>query len=106
MKEYIERAAAVKKFENFRRDCEEADDPRAAQVFDDCVAELMDLPAADVAEVRHGYWYDCGSLSCRCSECGCKSTLELAQCPACGAIMDLDAGLPDGVVGGDGPAAE
>ena len=69
-------------------------------------AILTSIKAADVAEVRHGFWYDCGSLSCRCSECGCKSTLELAQCPACGAIMDLDAGLPDGVVGGDGPAAE
>lgn len=31
------------------------------------------FPAADVVEVRHGYWYDCGSLSCRCSKCGCKN---------------------------------
>lgn len=41
MKEYIERAVAVKKFENYRRDCEEENDERAAQIFEDCVSELM-----------------------------------------------------------------
>lgn len=51
MKEYIERAIAVKKFENYRRDCEEENDERAVQIFEDCVFELMDIPAADVAEV-------------------------------------------------------
>lgn len=54
MKEYIERAVAVKKFENYRRDCEEENDERAAQIFEDCISELMAIPAADVAEVRHG----------------------------------------------------
>ena len=54
MKEYIERAVAVKKFENYRRDCEEENDERAAQIFEDCISELMALPAADVAPVRHG----------------------------------------------------
>lgn len=34
MKEYIERAVAVKKFENYRRDCEEENDERAAQIFE------------------------------------------------------------------------
>lgn len=54
MKEYIEKAVAVKKFENYRRDCEEENDERAAQIFEDCVSELMAIPAADVAPVRHG----------------------------------------------------
>lgn len=54
MKEYIERAVAVKKFENYRRDCEEENDERAAQIFEDCISELMAIPAADVAPVRHG----------------------------------------------------
>lgn len=90
MKKYIELEKAVKKFENFRRDCEEADDPRAAQVFADCVSELMDLPAADVSEVRHGTWTDIGSLSCRCSECGCKNNRTTPYCPLCGARMDKE----------------
>ncbi len=54
MKEYIERAVAVKKFENYRRDCEEENDERAAQIFEDCISELMAIPAADVAPVVHG----------------------------------------------------
>ena len=49
--------------------------------------KIDSLPAADVVEVRHGYWYDCGSLSCRCSECGCKNNRETAYCPSCGARM-------------------
>lgn len=53
MKEYIERAKVIKKFENYRRDCEECNDERAAQIFEDCVSELMDIPAADVVEVVH-----------------------------------------------------
>lgn len=56
MKEYIEKSVAIKKFENYRRDCEEENDERAAQIFGDCVYELLDIPAADVAEVRHGRW--------------------------------------------------
>lgn len=51
--------------------------------------ELL-IPAADVAEVRHGHWTDVGSLSCRCSECGCKNSRETAYCPICGARMDKE----------------
>lgn len=49
---------------------------------------VENLPAADVAPVRHGRWWDVGSLSCRCSECGCKSGSETPYCPHCGARMD------------------
>lgn len=51
-------------------------------------ALLDDCPRA-AETVRHGYWMDKGSLSCRCSECGCKHTKESAFCPNCGAKMDL-----------------
>lgn len=99
MKEYIERAAAVKKFENYCRDCEEENDESAAQIFNDCVAELMDMPAADVAEVRHGYWKfpvftdsDVNDPRCKCSECGSIETpLAIHRfCPVCGALMKED----------------
>ena len=40
-------------------------------------------------EVRHtGHWIDKGSLSCRCSECGCKSNKETRFCANCGAKME------------------
>lgn len=45
---------------------------------------LQNLPSAE----KTGYWYDKGSLSCRCSECGCKSPQEFKYCPNCGARME------------------
>lgn len=36
-----------------------------------------------------GKWIDRGSLSCRCSECGCKSPKEYNFCPNCGAKMEV-----------------
>ena len=108
MKEYIERAVAVKKFENYRRDCEEENDERAAQIFEDCVSELMAISAADVAEVRHGRWnpeihhtyipveYDQNGdpilheyTSFRCSLCGREEPKEEPYCH-CGARMDKE----------------
>ena len=49
---------------------------------------IADFPAADVAPVRHGRWFDKGSLSCRCSKCGCKNYKETKWCPNCRAKMD------------------
>ena len=109
MKEYIERAVAVKKFENYRRDCEEENDERAAQIFEDCISELMAIPAADVAEVRHGRWnpeihhtyipVECDQngdpilheyTSFRCSLCGREELKEEPYCH-CGARMGKEA---------------
>lgn len=94
MKEYIERAVAVKKFENYRRDCEEENDERAAQIFEDCISELMAISAADVAEVRHGRWvrdkWPSGTHKLICSECGEWSGKKSRYCPSCGALMKGD----------------
>lgn len=109
MKEYIEKAVAIKKFENYRRDCEEENDERAAQIFEDCISELMAIPAADVAEVRHGRWnpeihhtyipveYDQNGdpilheyTSFRCSLCGREKLKEEPYCH-CGARMGKEA---------------
>ncbi len=100
MKEYIERAVAVKKFENYRRDCEEENDERAAQIFEDCISELMAIPAADVAEVKRGRWIlerePDGTPYCfHCSVCdndfhhiGIMTATD--YCPNCGARMDKE----------------
>jgi len=51
--------------------------------------EILDsVSAVDAAPVINGRWYDKGSLSCRCSCCGCKSNKEYNYCPYCGAKMD------------------
>lgn len=90
-KEYIEREAIIKKLrEDEECDCE-------------LIVLLYDYPAADVAPVKHGRWYNRGGRF-RCSVCDNKTLLkdiggtggwshEYEQqkspyCPNCGAKMD------------------
>lgn len=54
---------------------------------DDCQRYLEYRTASIEEEKRIGYWFDVGSLSCRCSECGCKNNKESNFCPECGAYM-------------------
>lgn len=88
MKEYIERAAVEEMLEN-------------AQLISDgeyygyCTEDvnLGSIPAADVADVRHGRWID-GV----CSECGfdamyykgIPAQVYTDYCPSCGARMDKE----------------
>ena len=53
-------------------------------------ANMLKQPTVDATPVTHGKWEDVGSLSCRCSECGCKNDRETMFCPNCGAKMDLE----------------
>lgn len=58
---------------------------------------IIDIPAADVAPVRHGRWIDKGEYAV-CTECGGRSgtqydgvepiPLMTQFCPNCGAKMD------------------
>lgn len=90
MKEYIEKADAINLLWLF------ADESCASVVSD-----FEGLPAADVAEVRHGRWdasdrykFLDGSTCIRCTECGAALHLDEYQkyhwhyCPNCGARMD------------------
>lgn len=59
--------------------------------------ELENIPAADVAEVRHGRWEFLGpnnqNRECMCGTCSVchvrsKYIVNTAICPNCGALMD------------------
>ena len=80
MKEYIERAAVKNLLDRYG-------------ATDDALALIDTIPAADVAEVRHGRWID-GV----CSECGFDAMyykgipahVYTDYCPSCGARMDKE----------------
>ena len=90
MKEYIEREAVVNLREEFWKDC---CDYMAVRV-----TNIMNIPAADVAPVVHGRWYDedsfdfHGSPIYRCSVCNktvADNYISFHKfCLHCGARMD------------------
>lgn len=51
------------------------------------ISAIKQLPAADVAPVRHGKWIRHGDWS-ECSLCGESGTSHIKYCPNCGAKMD------------------
>ena len=89
MKEYIEKADAINLLWLF------ADESCASVVSD-----FEGLPAADVAEVRHGRWERVSTASgiisrVRCSVCAGTQPLtfeNMPYCPTCGARMDEEDG--------------
>ena len=98
MKEYIERAVAVQELEVLRQEYEMHDDCDEL-VARRCRDALSAVPAADVAEVRHGRWEFLGPnrlikdcMCGTCSVCHNRSTyiVNTAICPNCGARMDKE----------------
>lgn len=60
----------------------------------DVMKEITVFPAADVAEVRRGYWDDSlDGITPYCSVCGCTHRCLIRcpiYCPNCGALMKED----------------
>lgn len=103
MKEYIERAKALdicqKEYDERLRMADYCGDTVAWNIG----GAIKDLPAANVAEVRHGRWIPeiCESISKRnrlieykvysCSLCGrSNGRIKKKYCPNCGALMKED----------------
>ena len=81
MAEYIEREAAM--HIAFK-----------SPFFSDALMEEMKaIPAADVAQVRHGRWLPqvvLGQKAWDCSECKTLGSPHWKWCPVCGCKMDLE----------------
>ena len=77
MKEYIERAA-------LKRELAPYEENDFSQQMDVILAIVDAQPTADVAPIRHAHWFGVGSLSFRCSGCGCKNDRETAYYPTAG----------------------
>ena len=95
MVEYIERAAV----EKFIEDGLNNPDKNKAFGHDaiEIMAEIHYMPAADVAEVRHGRWLKRSDGTPYCSNCGANErdayssvVNECAFCYSCGARMDKE----------------
>lgn len=93
MKEYIEREALIKMVKEkstTRFDWSESVD------IEDLIPAIKDIPAADVAPVRHGEWKiidkTVHGVEAECSECKYQIIFGMSHigryCPDCGAIMD------------------
>ena len=88
MKEYIERVTALNALIRALGYCQCANDV------------ITRIPAADVAEVRHGRWERVSTASgiisrVRCSVCAGTQPLtfeNMPYCPTCGASMDEEDG--------------
>ena len=83
--EYISRAkalSAVQKQRGANRS------PAQNDMLDRICRNIKNMPAADVAPVRHGRWiyHDDGVFTC--SECGNAESNDSYYCRLCGAKMD------------------
>ena len=98
-KEYIERDMYYQKINGLSKGgC--GDYPLYCLAINDCMNVLDEMPAADVAPVKHGHWvgYETKSYKnsengiakkyYRCSSCRYFNAIRSNYCPKCGAKMD------------------
>lgn len=99
-KEYIERMKAISTIRSYEfGHCPEYMQDWATKlkraILQDIVDDVMEIPAADVVEIKHGTWekrqaiiFDSELTGYRCSECKTTWDTETNYCPNCGARMD------------------
>ena len=94
-KEYIEREALLNDIQNFITQNKDIEGSLAYYTFMAMIDEIKNIPAADVAPVRHGEWevhteyaiFGLYQVGWRCSLCGRKESYKQPYCN-CGAKMN------------------
>lgn len=96
MAEYIKRADAMKICRGYSQHCFKINDAKGQDIADRIEDDILEIPTADVVEVKHGNWRQ--NQHCRriyyCSVCG-RHIEDASQRPKeffpychCGAKMD------------------
>lgn len=102
MAEYIKRADAMQICQGYSQHCFETNDSKGQDIADRIEDDIVEIPTADVVEVKHGEWEKpqfigrSGFREVRdfiCSICGKEYAVEqpcnlMNYCPYCGAKMD------------------
>ena len=83
--EYISRAKALRAVQK-QRGANRS--PAQNDMLDRICRNIKNMPAADVAEVRHGRWIHHEDGVFTCSECGNAESNDSYYCRLCGAKMD------------------
>ncbi len=96
MAEYIKRSDAMKVCQDYSSHCLTTNDASGQDIADRIENDIVEIPTADVVEVKHGEWTKTGDRKLdiiyagrKCSECGYVYCGDLTNyCPNCGAKMN------------------
>ena len=91
MKEHIDRLKVLRQIEWYAL-IKQKNYNQPLLTLDEVVGAILDVPTADVVEVKHGYWIKEKLCMCEptysCSECGKLHDQDYSYCNDCGAKMD------------------
>ena len=90
---YIEREKAIDEIDKWLDSVGYVTVGKGLTSYGELIGCLEDTPAADVVEVKHGYWeqgdyYDTGDVCSECEYDSCRILCKYKYCPHCGAKMD------------------
>lgn len=96
MAEYIKRTDVMKICEGYSEHCFSSSDAKGQDIADRILDDVVEIPTADVEEVKHGEWVeivkDIGRgrtiTHYQCSLCGVYIAQRTNGCPNCIAKMD------------------
>lgn len=98
----IDRDKIIERLDGYLKDCVKEGDYATAQIFEDCIYEILDMetiPSKEEPKRPKGHWILIDPCTCRCSECGViyssndiiifnGRVIAAEFCPKCNAEME------------------